>query len=461
MKSILKKLHLVLLLFVFVFGSVVSVFGQKGLQIPKGLTVKNGILYFKDVETLGATYDYLEKKQIEFYKSTLKSDGKEMEEDEFLRDFENEIGLKNSLRKMVDNQAKALYKDAENGKSVSKRYVDTDVKEVVAKEVGVEEFFDDELIMAMMNEHRAIGIGNDIFMPSPTGDFIYYRIVNSNQATYNAIIKGVDPHSKYNKTPLYGLHEVIYVGDGSVFRGGGDGKDKGYKVPPFIDICPWLLNSPHAFFTYTRNNLEVCFRNYSFDLSEGKPIVSYEWDFGDDNTSTEKNPCHTYGCIGNFIVKLKVTDRGGKTASFALPLILNNGGDTECCKAWPRTVKYKYFGSKYRTRTVNKHIQWLIVNKVVAKIKYQKKTWGTWWRKKTNYLGVGLSGRVYHEGDGCSCQVPHDISTALTGAHNVGGYSVRVDAGQFLFRWKMEDPWKANYKKDGTTWTVTTMDPCK
>ena len=42
--------------------------------------------------------------------------------------------------------------------------------------------------------------------------------------------------------------------------------------------------------------------------------VSWEWDFGDGNTSTEQNPTHTYAAFGSYTVTLTVTGPGGCTA---------------------------------------------------------------------------------------------------------------------------------------------------
>lgn len=38
------------------------------------------------------------------------------------------------------------------------------------------------------------------------------------------------------------------------------------------------------------------------------PIISWEWDFGDGNTSTTKNPIHIYETQGNYTVSLTVSD---------------------------------------------------------------------------------------------------------------------------------------------------------
>ena len=44
-------------------------------------------------------------------------------------------------------------------------------------------------------------------------------------------------------------------------------------------------------------------------------IVSYHWDFGDENTSNEQNPTYTYTNCGTYTVNLTVTDDDGLTAT--------------------------------------------------------------------------------------------------------------------------------------------------
>ena len=53
--------------------------------------------------------------------------------------------------------------------------------------------------------------------------------------------------------------------------------------------------------------LEVSFRDTSQQGTAD--IASWEWDFGDGNTSTEQHPIHVYQSAGTFTVKLKVSDR--------------------------------------------------------------------------------------------------------------------------------------------------------
>ena len=67
--------------------------------------------------------------------------------------------------------------------------------------------------------------------------------------------------------------------------------------------------APVADFSYVVENVpapaEVTFTNSSSNAA------GYSWDFGDNATSTEANPHHTYVTGGTFTVKLKATGDGG------------------------------------------------------------------------------------------------------------------------------------------------------
>ncbi len=62
-----------------------------------------------------------------------------------------------------------------------------------------------------------------------------------------------------------------------------------------------------ALFSYVADGLTVTFTNESTVT----PPVTYLWDFGDGETSTEKDPVHTYASKGEYTVKLTVTDQNG------------------------------------------------------------------------------------------------------------------------------------------------------
>jgi len=62
---------------------------------------------------------------------------------------------------------------------------------------------------------------------------------------------------------------------------------------------------PEADFIYDIDVLTVTFENLSVRAN------SYEWNFGDGNTSTEENPVHVYTDGGTFTVSLKAKGEGG------------------------------------------------------------------------------------------------------------------------------------------------------
>jgi photosystem II stability/assembly factor-like uncharacterized protein len=66
---------------------------------------------------------------------------------------------------------------------------------------------------------------------------------------------------------------------------------------------------PTAGFDFTPMGLTIAFTDTSTD-PDGQ-VVSWLWDFGDDVTSTEQHPTHTYGMANTYIVSLIVTDDDG------------------------------------------------------------------------------------------------------------------------------------------------------
>jgi PKD repeat protein len=76
------------------------------------------------------------------------------------------------------------------------------------------------------------------------------------------------------------------------------------------DVVP----EPIASFQYEIDEtefLKVTFENYSRDA------VSYSWNFGDGQTSSEENPIHTYAAPGNYEVVLVATNSANASANFS------------------------------------------------------------------------------------------------------------------------------------------------
>ncbi len=67
--------------------------------------------------------------------------------------------------------------------------------------------------------------------------------------------------------------------------------------------------------------------NFSGLATGGTPSYSFRWDFGDGETSTERNPVHTFTTAGDYDVNLTVTDSDGTKAYDEVPVSILAGGD--------------------------------------------------------------------------------------------------------------------------------------
>ncbi len=94
--------------------------------------------------------------------------------------------------------------------------------------------------------------------------------------------------------------------------------------------------APIADFTYAANDLAVSFAGgMSSDPDNGPSNLSYSWDFGDGNSSTDVGPVHTYSTAGTYQVTLTVSD-GDLTDAITKTVTVtssggNPGGGTASC----------------------------------------------------------------------------------------------------------------------------------
>lgn len=85
----------------------------------------------------------------------------------------------------------------------------------------------------------------------------------------------------------------------------------------------WLNASPNA---ACNPPLTV---GFTHGIVAQKPIVSYEWDFGDGNTSTAVQPSHIYTVAGTYTVTLKVKDENGCEKSRTTSVIIKPNETTK------------------------------------------------------------------------------------------------------------------------------------
>ena len=72
-----------------------------------------------------------------------------------------------------------------------------------------------------------------------------------------------------------------------------------------LNIIPENFNNPTALFDFEINDLTVEFYDLSQVINEDE-IISWEWNFGDGNTSSDVSPTHTYEEYGYYNIDLTV-----------------------------------------------------------------------------------------------------------------------------------------------------------
>jgi PKD repeat protein len=95
------------------------------------------------------------------------------------------------------------------------------------------------------------------------------------------------------------------------------------------------------------NNTDRCRANFEFEILPSLPAIpgfqvrfnnkstpagvrmTYAWDFGDGNTSTDANPLHRYAKPGEYRVRLVITTADGCRSEAVIPVILR-GDDNRC-----------------------------------------------------------------------------------------------------------------------------------
>jgi len=99
----------------------------------------------------------------------------------------------------------------------------------------------------------------------------------------------------------------------------------------FVDTTPVAAFSVTTSVINNGTAVLATFTDLSFD--QNGSIASWEWDFGDGTTSTEKSPTHTYA-LGNYTVVLKVKDNSGNENRNEFSKFLNLTVVVEPIRLW-------------------------------------------------------------------------------------------------------------------------------
>jgi hypothetical protein len=126
--------------------------------------------------------------------------------------------------------------------------------------------------------------------------------------TSNGAIVRTDNNGRAVDTLRLSDNELNAVSDGTIevraeVAGGGASGNTTQRIT--------ILQRPRASFNFSRTGLTVVFT----DTSTGNPR-RWSWNFGDQATSTEQNPAHTYAEPGSYVVTLTASnDQGDSTTS--------------------------------------------------------------------------------------------------------------------------------------------------
>lgn len=141
-----------------------------------------------------------------------------------------------------------------------------------------------------------LGSSQKIYTYSKSSGF---DLVHTSDSGANAVKRSYN--TRYSRTAVY-LNDLLYLTDDE------------FKIYQPV---------PVSVFSTSASDLEVAFTDASVGVG-GDSIASWEWDFGDGQSSTQQNPVHTYAESDTYSIVLTVTTVKGRsnssTQSLSLPL---------------------------------------------------------------------------------------------------------------------------------------------
>ena len=175
---------------------------------------------------------------------------------------------------------------------------------------------DDEGLTGTAEQSVTIGSGTDL-PPVPSFEFkIDGASVNFNDTSTDPDGKIVgwkwsfgDGSSSTDPSPV---HTYKANGNYKVVLEVTDDSGNSATVERTVQITA-LDSPPTAGFSFKAMDLQVAFTDTSKD--DGK-LVSWNWDFGDGNSSEQQNPVHSYAKAGEYTVVLSVRDDAGQKGEF-------------------------------------------------------------------------------------------------------------------------------------------------
>jgi Zn-dependent metalloprotease len=149
--------------------------------------------------------------------------------------------------------------------------------------------------------------GNDYRLVGPASPNLYRNSSNTNYPYTVGNVISITGSNANTPTAFY-----YYFYDWEVAE---------FCSSPRIPVTATIAPSPTALFSTSINSYSVSFTDLSQDA------VSWDWNFGDGNTSIQQNPNHTYATAGIYYVSLTCTNSCGTNQYFDTLNIMNVGID--------------------------------------------------------------------------------------------------------------------------------------
>lgn len=129
--------------------------------------------------------------------------------------------------------------------------------------------------------------------------------------------QGGAPSTSNTEGPHVVTYNIPGIYDVSLTVGDGTNTDT-KTVPNLIEVLDVLNANFVADITYAAMGENVTFT----DLTAGPdPLTGWDWDFGDNGTSTDQHPIHVYNAVGLYTVELIASDANGNSTETKIEYI--------------------------------------------------------------------------------------------------------------------------------------------
>ncbi|WP_281085505.1 DUF2341 domain-containing protein [Methanosarcina acetivorans] len=152
---------------------------------------------------------------------------------------------------------------------------------------------------------------------------IYLASVDGIYSFQGTTLTSGTPQGSYYGDNTWDVSSMLTAGEYSIFTYNKQ-EEKYYKIPLALMSVKYAGSgptAPTAGFSANVTEGEVPLTVLFSDESTGSP-TAWVWDFGDNETSSEQSPVHTYSAAGNYTVTLTVTNAAGSDSEVKTDYII-------------------------------------------------------------------------------------------------------------------------------------------